>query len=74
MMSFKEYIISNEAIELHYEDEMSEGVLRTVGRVAIIAKIRSLSVKIKKAKSVEAKLDLLASQNTYLAAINLANE
>ena len=54
------------------DEELTEGTLRSLGAAAIFAKVLSLSKQIKRKKDVSEKLDLLASQNTYLAGLGLA--
>lgn len=65
MRSFKEFVDES-------DQEPDEGALRNLGAAALFARILSLSRNIKRTKDIGEKLDLIASQNTHLAALGLA--
>ncbi len=50
-------------------EEINEGFLRTGSKLVIANKIRTLSGQVKKEKDVAKKLDLIASQNTWIAGL-----
>lgn len=51
---------------------INEGFLKTASNVALFGKVNTLSKSIKTAKTENKKLDLIADQNVYLAAISLS--
>jgi hypothetical protein len=55
-------------------DALDEGFLKTTSKIVIWNKVRSLSGKVKKAKTVADKLNLIASQNTYISALFLTEK
>ena len=68
MKTFKEFTENNN-LDLGTDQILDEGFLRTVSRIVLINKVRTLGNDIKKEKKLEKKLDLLASQNFYLASL-----
>jgi len=69
MRSFKEF---SEDDDQDPEDELNEGALRNFGAAVLFSRVVSKSNQIKRSKHIEEKLDLLASQNSALAAIVMA--
>jgi len=70
MKSYKQFVGDTQHSET--VEELTEGTLRNLGAAALFARIVSLSRQIKRKKDVSEKLDLLASQNTTVAAIVMA--
>ena len=70
MKSFREFVDGSERCET--VEELEEGAIRNLGAVASFARIVSLSKQIKRTKDVGEKIDLLASQQTYLGALAMA--
>ena len=54
------------------EQELTEGALRGLSAAILFTRIWNLSKKVKQSKDIGEKLDLIASQNTHLAALGLA--
>jgi len=73
MKSFKQYIDEQEDEELDCE-EINEAFLKKASKLVIANKIRLLSAKIKQANTEKEKLDLIASQNTWLAGLMLLSD
>jgi hypothetical protein len=69
MRSFKEFSEDNDQDP---EVELDEGALRNIGAAVLFGRILNLSRKIKRTKDLGEKLDLMASQNSNLAALGLA--
>lgn len=71
----KEYIkyINTETDNTEDEDieEINEGFLKTASKAIAANKVRTIGNKIKQAKTEKEKLDLLASQNTWIAGLIL---
>jgi len=59
-------------IDQDLEMDLDEGVLRNFGAAVLFGRVVNLSSQIKRSKHVEEKLDLLASQNSTVAAIVMA--
>lgn len=76
MKSYKDYTLTEDAavsgLETDTDGELTEGAMRGLSAVALIARIRKLSADVKRAKGVDKKLELVASQNTHLAALVFA--
>ena len=73
MKSFKQYIDEQEDEELDCE-EINEKKKKKASKLVIANKIRLLSAKIKQANTEKEKLDLIASQNTWLAGLMLLSD
>jgi hypothetical protein len=76
MRSYKHYL-NDDTIVLGTLDpeidvDLTEGLLRSISAVGLISKIRRLSADVKKTKSVNKQLELIASQNTHLGALMFA--
>lgn len=56
--------VTNEDIEC-----IDEAFLKTTSKLLIANKVRTLSGQVKRAKTAEEKLDLVASQNTWIAGL-----
>ena len=65
MRSFGEFVDQD-------EQELTEGALRGLSAAVLFTRIWSLSKKVKRSKDIGEKLDLIASQNTHLAALGMA--
>ena len=50
-------------------EPLEEGALRNVSAVTLFTKIQSLTTQIRRSTDANEKLDLIASQNSYLAAM-----
>ena len=68
MRSFKKFSEDEQDPEM----DLDEGALRNLGSIALFSRVESLSRKIKRTNDVSEKLDLLAAQNSTIAAIGLS--
>ena len=50
-------------------EEFNEGFLKTSSKLVIANKVRTLSGQVKRERKLEKKLDLIASQNTWIAGL-----
>ena len=69
MRSFKGFVDEDEQDP---EMDLDEGALRNLGSAVLFSRVVNLSRKIKRSKDIGEKLDLLASQNSTVAAIVMA--
>ena len=76
MKTFKQYRDGAEAnggrSKSDYEGDLSEGFLRGASALVLFSNIRSLSVRIKQEEDLFKRMELIASQNTNLAAMVFA--
>jgi hypothetical protein len=56
------------------DDQLDEGFFRGASSVVLFSRIHDKSKKIKSTRNIQKKLDLVASQNTHLAALILATQ
>lgn len=69
MKTLKEIREKNiEEIEI---EEINEGFLRGTTKLVVANKVRMLSGQIKREKDIGKKLDFIASQNTWIAALSV---
>jgi|GEM_PF-2719599 len=70
MMGYNDYISTEDPtvdpLESHLEGDLNEGVLRGLSALGLVNKLHKISVDVMKAKTTDKKLDLIASQNSYL--------
>lgn len=52
-------------------EEINEGFFKSASKVIAANKVRTIGNKVKQAKTEKEKLDLIASQNTWLAGLML---
>ena len=77
MISFSEFVKSNtgQSIDLEpteIDQSLEEDTLRNVSAAVLFTRILTLSKRIKRAKDTDEKIDLLASQNSHVAALVVA--
>jgi len=74
MNKYVEYL--NSEIEREQTDceEINEAFLKTTSKLLVANKVRTLSGQVKRAKTEAEKLDLIASQNTWLAGLILLKD
>jgi len=70
MRSFKKF--SEDDDDQDPEMDLDEGALRNIGTAFLFTRVVSQSKQIKRTKDVGEKIDLLATQQTYLGALALA--
>jgi len=64
---FSEFVDGSEPSDT--VEELEEGTLRNLGAAVLLSRVVSLSKQIKRSKDLDTKIDLLASQNSTVAAI-----
>lgn len=76
MKTYNEYIKGEKShtdtLKWDSDMDLTEGFLRGASAVVIFNKIRSLSAQVKRERDVSKRLELVASQNTNLAAMVFA--
>tara|TARA_R110002096_G_scaffold436009_1_gene665032 strand:- start:6065 stop:6289 length:225 start_codon:yes stop_codon:yes gene_type:complete len=69
MKEYVEYLNSDSEREQTDCEEINEAFLKTTSKLLVANKVRTLSGQVKRAKTEAEKLDLIASQNAWLAGL-----